>query len=465
MKWEKVSLSGWGRIGRAEHMACAPEDTAEACAALGMADERGIIPFGQGRSYGDAALNPRGFALLTARLNRVVDFDPATGNIVCEPGVTFHDLFREFLPRGYIVPVTPGTGFASIGGAVANDVHGKNHEHAGGFCNHVQRLDLLLPSGEIVRTSPLVRPELFAATVGGIGLTGVIVAVAFALQRVETNAVLLREEQIENLDDFFAAFERVRGTATYSVGWIDALTTGRALGRGVLETAELATESVPMPQPRRWRVPVDFPDFALNAWTVRAFNQLYYRRVPARGRERLLALDRFFYPLDAIRDWNRIYGKRGFYQFQCVVPDDQAFAGIRRLLEEVARSRAGSFLAVLKTLGDEGKGYLSFPMRGYTLALDFAARPGVRELLGRLERITLDHGGRIYLAKDACLSAEGFRAMYPKLERFRAVLAEVDPQARMNSDLARRLGIRAHGGRTVRQDAAAGLETGVLLRA
>ncbi len=444
MKWETVSLCGWGRIVRATHMACAPQQATEAQAAIGVADDTGIIAYGRGRSYGDAALNSGGKALLTRRLNRIIQFNPSDGTVVCEPGVIFHDLLRQFLPQGYMAPVTPGTGFATIGGAVANDVHGKNHEVAGSFGDHIRWMDLLLPSGEIVRISSEREPELFAATIGGVGLTGIITAVCFTMRPVHTNAVLLREARIRDLDDFFAAFERVRKSATFSVGWIDALARGRRLGRGILEIAELAPYGVEASVPKRLRVPTDFPRFALNAWVVRAFNHFYYRRIPAVGRERLLAFDRFFYPLDAIQEWNRIYGKRGFYQFQCVLPDATSAEGIPRLLTETSCARAGSFLAVLKTLGGEGRGHLSFPMRGYTLALDFPARPGIKELLKRLERITMEHGGRIYLAKDACLSPEAFRAMYPKLDAFRAVLDAIDPGGRFNSDLARRIGIREY---------------------
>jgi Ornithine/acetylornithine aminotransferase len=435
-------LRGWGRVSCASVTACMPEGAGDAIEAICAADERGIVVFGGGRSYGDAALNSGGRTVLTARLNRIQSFDPDSGVVVCEPGVTFHDLLQQFLPRGYIVPASPGTGFASIGGAVANDIHGKNHDRSGSFGDHVRWIDLLLPSGEVVRVSPDHRPDLFAATIGGIGLTGIMLRVCFTMQRMPSNAVALHEEPIRDLDSFFEAFDRVRATATFSVGWIDALARGVRLGRGILETAEPAPGSVPSRPPRRFRVPQDLPGFVLNPWTVRGFNHWYYHRVPATGRERLVPLERFLYPLDTILEWNRLYGKGGFYQFQSVFPDTTSPTGIRRLVEEISRFGYASFLAVLKTLGGEGRGYLSFPMRGYTLALDFSRKPGTEKLLARLERITLDHGGRIYLAKDACLSRGAFEAMYPKLDAFRAVLDEVDPLARMSSDMSRRLGIR-----------------------
>jgi decaprenylphospho-beta-D-ribofuranose 2-oxidase len=331
-----------------------------------------------------------------------------------------------------------------LGGAVANDIHGKNHDRVGSFGDHLTWIDLMLPSGEIVRTTDSERPELFRATIAGLGLTGVIVGIGLRLMRVPSSAVRVRERRCRDLDAFLAALAEARQRATYSVGWIDGLAKGRELGRGLLEEAEPATEAVADTPQRARRVPMDAPGSVLNPITIGLFNAAYYRRVPVGGRERIVPYRRFLYPLDAISDWNRIYGRGGFFQFQCVLPDASAPRGIRLLLEEIAGSGRASFLAVLKTLGAEGRGYLSFPMRGYTLALDFPRRGGVEDVLRRLERLTLDHGGRIYLAKDAVLSPEGFRAMYPKLPEFQAVLDAIDPEHRLNSDMARRLKIREH---------------------
>lgn len=442
--WKRLALTGWGRSSRAAMAACRPERLSEARRRIAQAGREGIIAFGGGRSYGDAALNTGGRAMLTRRLDRILAFDPETGDLVAEPGVTFADLLEVFLPRGFLVPATPGTAFATLGGAVANDVHGKNHDRAGSFGDHVQWLDLLLPSGEVARISPRERPELFAATIGGLGLTGVIVGIALRLMRVPSAHVTVRERRIADLDGFLAAFAEHRASASYSVGWIDGLARGSRLGRGILEIAEPSAEGTadaPAKAKTR-RVPRDLPGAVLNPLSIGLFNELYYRRVPAGGRERRLPYRKFLYPLDSVEDWNRIYGKRGFYQFQCVLPDEAAPAGLRALLEAVSAARGASFLAVLKTLGGAGRGHLSFPMRGHTLALDFPRRGGVDDLMRRLERLTLDHGGRIYPAKDACLSPEGFAAMYPKLADFRRVLREIDPDARMQSDMARRLNIR-----------------------
>ncbi len=438
-----MTLTGWGRSSMAEVMAARPERVADVQRALAEVGKEGLVVHGGGRSYGDLALNTGGKALLTERLNRFLGFDPASGELAVEPGVTFNDVMSLFLPRGYIVPVTPGTGFATLGGAVATDVHGKNHDWAGSFGDHVLWLDLLLPSGEVVRASPDEHAELFAATIGGLGLTGVIIALSVRLMQTPARAVTVREERAKDLDEMLALIERHRATATFSVAWLDALARGAALGRGIVEIADPAPDAVPRDRPpRRRAVPKLMPGFVLNPASVWLFNRWYYRRVPAAGRTRALTFERFLYPLDTLQSWNRIYGRRGFYQFQCVLPEADGAAGLKALLETAAKARAASFLSVLKTLGKEGRGHLSFAQRGYTLALDFPRRSGTDVLLAMLERVTLDHGGRVYLAKDARLSRHGFAAMYPKLDRFRAVLAEVDPEARLNSDLARRLNVR-----------------------
>ncbi len=439
MRAKRLHLAGWGRFPVARVDAYRPERVAEVGRCLAAAPS--VIAHGAGRSYGDQALNDGGAAILTGRLDRMLAFDPATGVLECEPGVTFADALACFLPRGWQLPVSPGTGYATLGGAVANDVHGKNHDAKGSFGDHVRWLDLALPSGEIRRVEP--GTPLFRATVGGMGLTGIIVGLAVTLMPVPSNAVDLTERRAGDLDAFMAALAETRDRYAYSVGWIDALATGRALGRGIVELADPAPAGVDARARPRRAMPLDLPGFVLNPWTVRAFNSLYFQRVPAAGRQRRVAAARFLYPLDAIADWNRIYGRRGFHQFQCVIPDAEARAGLVRLLEAVSRAGAASFLAVLKTMGGPGPGMMSFPMRGFTLALDFPHRAGTLELLRRLEAITLDHGGRVYLAKDSAATADAVRRMYPELDAFRAVLAEVDPAGRMASDMARRLGIRA----------------------
>jgi decaprenylphospho-beta-D-ribofuranose 2-oxidase len=422
-------------------LAARPERISELRAILSATGPEGIIVHAGGRSYGDAALNSGGRSILTRRLDRLLEFDPASGLLTAEAGVDFEDLRRVFLPRGYLAPVTPGTAFATLGGAVANDVHGKNQDQAGNFSSHVAWLELMLPSGEIRRLQP--GDKLFRATVGGLGLTGVILALAFTMIRVPSRFVTLRERRVSDLDAFLEALEEDRMNSLYSVGWIDALARGRNLGRGIVEAANPAPAEAGerYDEAKRRHLPFNLPSVVLNPISISAFNAAYWRHVPASGRSRRVAYDRFLYPLDVITRWNRLYGRRGFHQFQALLPEATSRTAVRALLETCANARAASFLAVLKTMGREGLGLLSFGGRGHTLALDFPAFPGTNDLMLRLERLVLDHGGRIYLAKDSRMSAQGFAAMYPALREFREVLAEIDPGRRMKSDLACRLGI------------------------
>lgn len=434
-------MESWGRLTAVEMPVSFPSTESEALQSLLSLPGQHLIAFGGGRSYGDQSLCSGGAAIVTTALDRIIEFDAESGELIAEAGVTLEQLVKLFLPKGFLPPVSPGTAFVTLGGCIANDIHGKNHESLSSFGQHLEWFDLLLPDGEVRRVGPDDDP-LFSATVGGMGLTGVILRVGMKLQPVRSNAVDLSEERVPHLNAFIDRFEDVRVTAPYSVGWIDALATGASLGRGILETAQPCAASVAPRPSRRMSLPWNLPGFALNPYSVKAFNAWYYGRIPVHGRRRTVRIERFLYPLDAIAQWNRLYGRRGFFQFQCVLPDQEAKRGLRRLLETVSASRAASFLAVLKTMGGGGLGMLSFPMRGYTLALDFPNHAGVPELLARLEAITLDHCGRVYLAKDAVLSVNGFSRMYPRLDEFRRVLDEIDPASTMMSDMARRLGIR-----------------------
>jgi decaprenylphospho-beta-D-ribofuranose 2-oxidase len=444
--WARASLTGWGRIRRAECLAARPERLSELRAAVAAPPGgSSLLAYGAGRSYGDACLNHGGAAVMTARLDRMLAFDPATGVLECEPGVTFADLLRIFLPRGFLAPATPGTGFATLGGAVANDVHGKNHHRDGSFGDHLEWVDLLLPDGRMLRASAAENAELFRATIGGLGLTGIVAGLGLRLARVPTDALRVRRRRVRDLEEMLAGFAAAEG-ARFSVAWIDALARGASLGRGVLETAEpsatpLGAATTAPRRPRR--VPLDLPGWALNPLTVRGFNALYWRRVPpGDGTESVEGYGRFLYPLDALGDWNRLYGRGGFHQFQCVVPFEDGAATLRRLLGAVSGFAGGaSPLAVLKAMGRPGRGLLSFARPGWTLAVDVPARPGSAALFATLERIVRDAGGRVYLAKDALLSREGFDAMYPGAARFRQIRAAVDPDGRLASDLARRLGL------------------------
>jgi decaprenylphospho-beta-D-ribofuranose 2-oxidase len=434
-----MDLAGWGRGAPASMRVHRPERLAAVADAL--AEGPGVLARGAGRSYGDAAQLAGGRAVLTERLDRILAFEPGTGRVACEPGVTFRTLIDVFLPRGLVPPVSPGTAHVTVGGAIAADVHGKNHDRHGSFGDHVEWLDILAADGSTRRASPTENAELFRATIGGMGLTGIVLRAGF---RLLPGAAMLRvrERRIADLDAFFAAFAEVRASSTFSVGWVDALARGKKLGRGIFETAEFAPDAGPAPAARTpARMPFDLPGFALSAPAVRAFNMLYRLRVPSAGRESVRALDDFFYPLDRIRDWNRLYGRRGFCQFQAVVPDADAPAAVRAMLEAVSTAGNASFLAVLKTLGGEGRGMMSFPMRGVTLALDIPRARGFEDLLRRLERLARAAGGRVYLAKDSTMAPDTLRATYPRLAEFEAALGRFDPGGMFASDLARRLGI------------------------
>ena len=412
-------LSGWGRYPKTDCRVVPLRGEADAHAALAMGAP--LIARGNGRAYGDAALQPQG-TLDYRPCDRLLDFDAATGTLTCEAGVLLADILTTFMPRGWFPPVTPGTKFVTVGGMVAADVHGKNHHGAGSFGRHVLSLDLLHANGETVTCSATEHSDLFAATCGGMGLTGIILRATFRLIPIATRYIRQTTIRTPTLAATMDAFEQNRA-ATYSVAWIDCLSGGTARGRGIVTLGEhaavtdLKDSAAPLvAKPRRRRtVPFDLPALALNGFSVRAFNALYYR-LP-RSAQNIVDYDPFFYPLDALHDWNRIYGKRGFLQYQCVLPLVASRAGMAELLTAIGASGQGSFLAVLKLLGPAA-GPLSFPMEGYTLALDFPVRDGVFDLLDRLDAITQAHGGRVYLAKDARAQPGAIIAGYPRLAEF-----------------------------------------------
>jgi FAD/FMN-containing dehydrogenase len=387
--------------------------------------------------------------LLTERVNRFLEFDTEQGILRAEAGATLAETLAVIVPMGWFMPVTPGTKFVSLGGCVAADVHGKNHHHEGSIGDHVQSLELILADGSSVTCTPDDHAELFWATVGGMGLTGIIGEVTLKLTPIQSAYMKVRHHAAGNLAQLFKLMQDPENDDRYTVAWIDSMAGGADLGRGIAMCGHHASaEELPVNyrspfKPGRSRsIPFDFPGWVLNRLSISAFNSRYYRRESGRRYPFLSNYDSYFYPLDAIGHWNRMYGKRGFLQYQCVIPDTAAFEGIKTLLQELSDSRRPSFLAVLKRLGAQGRGMLSFPMAGYTLALDLPIRDqGLFALLNKLDEIVLQHGGRVYLAKDARLSAESFRAMYPRYDEWLKVKNTVDPQNRFNSSLSRRLKI------------------------
>ncbi len=434
MPTKRLELTGWGRVLRATSDVARPERLATLARIL---EEAPAPAMGQRRSYGDAALNDKGRAIDMTRLDRILGFDEEAGLLTVEGGARIGELNALLAPRGWLLPVLPGTGFATVGGAVAMDVHGKNHHHAGSFGQHLAGIRLLTPRGEKL-TGPDKQKELFRATLGGLGQTGVVASAEIRLLKAKGSVMMVTERRIRDWDAHIAALDG--SEATYSVGWIDATATGAGLGRGILEEGETGAGLVP-PAKRGRKVPFDAPGAALSPPVVRLFNAAYWRRVPMRGRTVVKPIEDFFFPLDRIYDWNRLYGKRGFHQFQCVVPLGQRDR-LRDILETVAQSGAASPLAVLKRMGPGRAGMMSFPMEGYTLAVDLRAAPGPESLVARLEGMVRDAEGRIYLAKDSLGSAEAIQAMYPERKAWAKIVAKHDPDGALETDLVRRLKLR-----------------------
>lgn len=438
MRARPVTVTGWGRVLHAREDSLRPERIS----ALRAAFETAPAPaFGNRRSYGDAPLNDGGRSYDMTRLDRLLSFDPETGELEAEAGVTLGDILRRFAPLGWMPAVLPGTGHVTLGGAIAADVHGKNHQWAGSFCQHVLSVDLLTPAGPR-RTDP-ADADLFAATAGGMGQSGLILSARLRLAHCPGGMAQVRERRMADLSAFFAAFDT--SESPYSVGWMDLSADGSARGqprgRGILEEATILPASGFADTTTSWRVPRDAPGKLLSPAAVRLFNRAYFNRIPRSGRSRRRPLPAFFFPLDRVAQWNRLYGKAGFHQFQCAVPRDAADA-LDGMIHDIAEHGAGSPLAVLKRLGPGRAGFLSFPMEGYTLAVDLPQRPGTRALLDRLHDRTAEAGGRIYLAKDACLAPRRLGAMYPELDQYRRVIAQCDPDGAMQTDLSRRLNLR-----------------------
>jgi FAD/FMN-containing dehydrogenase len=440
-----MELSGWGRYPRATNLVVVPEAVAET-----VPPRSGrMIARGQGRSYGDAAMLEDGLVLLTKRVNHLISFDETSGILKAEAGATIAQIVDAFVPRGWFPTVVPGTKFVSLGGCVAADIHGKNHHCRGAFGAHVREIEIVLSDRSRQRCSPEHNAELFRATVGGMGLTGIITEVAFELRRVESPFMIAQHIRARDLDESLEMLDTPKWDDHYTVVWVDSLARGRNLGRSVFIRGHHAA---PSELPNRLRtaktikhrqvldLQFDFPSRALNSFTVGAFNGLYYRWQGSRDKPFVADYDTFFFPLDRIGNWNRMYGARGFVQYQFVIPPVGARKALRIVLEELARKHRSSFLTVLKRFGPEGCGTLSFPMAGYTLALDLpVSDAGLFPFLHRLDEIVLGCGGRVYLAKDARLRAETFRAMYPRFAQWREIKARIDPENRFASDLSRRL--------------------------
>ena len=443
-----MSMSGWGGYLRHDCEVYRPEALLELQEIVGSGATGSLISRGRGRSYGDAALNEREGVILHERLDRILDFDPETGTLHCEAGVTLAEVIDLFLPSGFFPAITPGTKNISLGGAIAADVHGKNHHRDGTISSQLVDFRLLTGQGEILTCSRSENTDVFWATLGGMGLTGCVLDLRFTLRRVETAYLHGDTVRTKSLDETLDQMMEHDRDYEYAVAWVDCITGRRSLGRSVLLRARPAAvsdlpnalQSAPLEvrRPLSLNFPFRLPEFFLNSMSMRLVNQVYYMK--HKTQSALIDCYRYFYPLDSVENWNRGYGRRGVLQYQLVLPLETCRDGILKVMGKVTAAGMASFVAVLKSTGPANPGPLSFPVEGVSLAMDFPNR-GERllTLLRELDEIVLENGGRTYLAKDSTLDAETFRQMYPRYEEFLEVKGRVDPDCRFSSSLARRL--------------------------
>ncbi|MFC9113194.1 MULTISPECIES: FAD-binding oxidoreductase [Streptomyces] len=445
MPADTVSVTGWGRTAPSAARLIRPRTFEEAALAVRGCGARGGIARGLGRAYGDAAQNAGGEVFDMTGLDRIHAIDADGGTVLCDAGVSLHRLMEVLLPLGWFVPVTPGTRYVTVGGAIGADIHGKNHHVSGSFSRHVESFELLTADGRVRTVVP--GTPLFEATAGGMGLTGVILTATVRLQPVETSWMSVDTERASDLDDLMARLADTDHRYRYSVAWIDLLARGRAVltrgdhapldalprgGRARREPLSFRTSRLPA-------APSFVPEGLLSRTTVGLFNELWYRRAPRARTGELQRIPAFFHPLDGVPHWNRIYGRGGFVQYQFVVGHGREDT-LRRIVRRISERRCPSFLAVLKRFGDADPGWLSFPVPGWTLALDIpASLPGLGGFLDELDEEVAAADGRVYLAKDSRLRPELLAAMYPRLDDFRSLRAELDPRGVFTSDLSRRL--------------------------
>lgn len=447
---QRRELTGWGRTTPTAARVVTPAWTDEITSTLRTGDPRGVVARGLGRGYGDAAQNAGGTVIETTGTARF-ELDPTTGIVRADAGTSLDTLMRTLVPRGFFVPVTPGTRHVTVGGAIASDIHGKNHHSSGSWCDHVLSLRLALAGGDVVEISRDQDPELFWATAGGMGLTGVVLDATFTCPAIATSKLSVDTERLDDLDAVMARMEATDDEFPYSAAWIDLVARGRRMGRSVLSLGRFATVDELPPEQRDDPLAFDpvelapappwVPSGVLNKVSIRAFNELWFRKAPRHRQGEIQGMTMFFHPLDLVGGWNRIYGRRGFIQWQFVIPFGEEDT-LRSIVNQLSADGCTSFLAVLKRFGPGNPGLLSFPGPGWTLALDIpVGSASLGPLLDRLDGQVVAVGGRIYLAKDSRLRPELLGAMYPELETWRAVRRRVDPEGRLHSDLGRRLGL------------------------
>lgn len=442
-KMEKIA--GWGNYPMSDSYVFQPSGESDLKKVL---NKLKVIPRGLGRSYGDQAVNDAKHVAVCTKMNHFIAWDEAQGLLECEAGVSLEEIITYFAPKGWLPMICPGTKFVTIGGAIANDIHGKAHHIDGSFVNCVISFKIMLADGSTVEASRTENSDLFWANFGGLGLLGVIISAKIKLRKIETTYFKQKSIVIKNLDEMLEALDKYDHEYNYSVAWIDALAKGKKLGSGVLTLGNAAKldelpenlkkEPLKIHPKGKLSVPMFMPNFTLNGFTVKILNRLiaFVQNSP----KNFVHYEKFFFPLDAINNWNRGYGKRGFIQYQFVIPEENGRDNVAKILEMIADSGCTPFLNVFKRMGD-GQGILSFPFKGYTLAIDFPVTKNLKAFTKKLDAKVLEAGGRLYLGKDAMLDEQMFKSMYPQHKEWMAIKAKYDPSNVFTSNISRRLGL------------------------
>jgi FAD/FMN-containing dehydrogenase len=432
-----LRIHGWGNFPSIDSEVFFPKSLTDASDLI--KNNINLIPRGFGRSYGDSANSKK--ILQSNYLNRFISFDQNNGVLSCDAGISINEILNLIVPRGWFIPVAPGTSFVSLGGAIASDVHGKNHHHQGCFSKHLLSFELMLADGSITHVSQSHLPDLFHATCGGMGLTGFIVSACVQLIPIKSSQITQSLVKCGSLEEVCDQFY-INRDKTYSVAWIDCLSSGKSFGRSILIVGEHSeTGNLIVSKKAPINIPFNMPTTLLNSYSIRLFNSIYYHGYSSKS-DVNISYQKFFYPLDGIRNWNRLYGKAGFIQYQFVIPMSVGIDGLKKILVKIVDSGLGSFLAVLKCFGPANANYLSFPIEGFTLALDFKLSDSVIRLIANLDPMVIDIGGRIYLTKDALMSDSTFKSSYPLWEDFERVRSKYGAIGKFSSIQSKRLGLQ-----------------------
>jgi hypothetical protein len=430
-------ISGWGQYPKIDANLFYPENKSQC---FDYIKKKSLIPRGSGKSYGDSANADN--VLQSLKINKVLKFDKINGVITCEAGVTFRDLITIIVPEGWFFPVTPGTSYLTIGGAIAADVHGKNHHNEGSFSDYILNMDMILGSGDFVSVSKKVLPDLFYATCGGMGLTGFIFSATIKLKRITSSKIIQSIQVSKSLEEVCESFERF-SSANYSVAWLDTIATGKDFGKSIFFLGNHAdNKDFVIEKFKPLNLPMKIGSFIINKYTMNVFNKIYYKRSSIKSNNKsLIDINNFFYPLDKIKNWNLIYGNKGFTQYQFVIPKKNSILNLKKILKTISDNNEYSSLAVLKLLGKNNNNYLSFPMEGLTLALDFKLSNSIIKLIKFLDEMIVDMNGKIYLAKDALMKEDVFKKTYTKWREFENVRHKYSAVGKFSSTQSRRLGL------------------------